>query len=283
VFRELQQINEQPAVFSQMTIAALWTDPHVSEQMLRYHLDGSVALSSGTTEFIEASVVWMREEFHLSSQSRVLDLGCGPGLYSNRLARAGIDVTGVDFSSRSIAYARETAAREGLRATYVNDDYLAWEPDGRFDLVVMIMRDYCAMAPDQRRTLLGKVRAILAPEGAFLFDVESMAALETQAEAAGYAWSPSGGFWSPNPYFEFLNTCVYREEGVTLDRYEIVEVDRTRTIYNWLAHFDPDRLAAELAAAGLAASSVLGDVTGRPFDPASAQFAVITHRDPGWG
>jgi hypothetical protein len=65
VFRELQQINERPAIFSRMTITALWTDPHVSEQMLRYHLDGSVALSSGTTEFIEALVAWMREEFHL--------------------------------------------------------------------------------------------------------------------------------------------------------------------------------------------------------------------------
>lgn len=92
---------------------------------------------------------------------------------------------------------------------------------------------------------------------------------------------PSGGFWSPNPYFEFLNTCVYREEGVTLDRYEIVEVDRTRTISNWLALFPADRPATELAAAGLAASSVLSDVTGQAFDPASAQFAVIAHRDPG--
>ncbi len=89
---------------------------------------------------------------------------------------------------------------------------------------------------------------------------------------------PSGSFWPPNPYLELVNACVYRKEGVTLDRYEIVEVDRTRTIYNWLAHFDQDRLAA----AGPAASSVPGDVTGRPFDPASGPFAVIANRDPGW-
>jgi len=125
VFRELRAINERPAVFSRMTIAALWTDPYISEQMLRFHLDGSVAISSGTTESIDASARWMREAFHLADHSRVLDLGCGPGLYVNRLARAGIDVTGIDFSSRSIAYAREAAARDDLRVTYVNEDYLA--------------------------------------------------------------------------------------------------------------------------------------------------------------
>lgn len=278
MFRELQQINERPAAFSCMTIAALWTDPHVSEQMLHFHLDGSVALSSETTEFIEASVAWMVGAFHLTDRSRVLDLGCGPGLYANRLARAGIDVTGIDFSSRSIAYAREAAARDGLRATYLNEDYLAWQSSLRFDLVTMIMRDYCALAPDQRSALLRKVESLLEPGGAFLFDVDSCVAMERRAQAASYAPSTAGGFWSRNPYFEFLNTFIYPEDGVTLDKYVIVEAHRMRTIYNWVQHFSPESLASEIGATGFEIASVLGDVRGRPFDPGSPQFAVIARR-----
>jgi SAM-dependent methyltransferase len=279
LFRELQQINERPAVFSQLTTAALWTDPHISEQMLRFHLDGSVAISSQTTEFIDAAVLWIREAFHLADHSRVLDLGCGPGLYASRLARAGADVTGVDFSSRSISYAREAAERDGLRVTYVDADYLTWESSQRFDLITMIMRDYCALAPDQRRALLGKIEALLEPEGSFLFDVDSMAALEARAESASYEPSVSGGFWSPNPYFEFRNTFVYPEDGVTLDKYLIVEADQTRTIYNWIQHFSQEDLASELSHTGLEMASVLGDVTGRPFDPQSSEFAVIARRE----
>ena len=278
MFRELQAINERPAVFSQLTIAALWTDPYISEQMLRFHLDGSVATSSGTTESIDAAVSWIREAFDLTDRSRVLDLGCGPGLYANRLARAGIDVTGIDFSLRSIAYAREAAARDGLRVTYVNEDYLAWESSQRFDLITMIMRDYCALAPDQRQALLGKIERLLEPEGAFLFDVDSMVALEARAESISYAPSLMEGFWSPNPYFEFHNTFVYPEDGVALDKFVIAEADRTRTFHNWVQHFSPERLASELGQAGLECASVLGDVAGRPFDRQSSEFAVIARR-----
>ncbi len=279
MFLDLQRINERPPVFSRHTTADLWTDPHISKQMLAHHLDGSVAIASHSTDFIDAAVAWLRETFGLDRGSRVVDLGCGPGLYANRLARAGIDVTGVDFSARSIAHGREAAARDGLRVDYVEADYLAWEPKGRFDLAMLIMRDYCALSPDRRLALLGRVRRFLAPGGAFVFDVDSTAALEGPVESASYSVSPGGGFWAPGPYFEFANTFVYPEEAVLLTRHVIVEGDRTRSIYNWIQLFSPESLTSELAGASLAVESVMGDVTGRPFDPRSPQFAVVArHR-----
>jgi SAM-dependent methyltransferase len=278
LFLELQRINERPPVFSQHTAADLWTDPHISKQMLAHHLDGSVAIASHTTDFIEATVTWLKETFGLDRGSRVLDLGCGPGLHASRLARAGIDVTGVDFSARSIAHARETAAREGLRVHYVEADYLAWEPRGRFDLAMLIMRDYCALSPDRRLALLDRIQRLLAPGGAFVFDVDSTTALEGRVESASYSVSPGGGFWSPGPYFEFANTFVYSDEAVLLTRYVIVEGNRTRSICNWIQCFSPASLISELAGAGLAVEPLMGDVTGRPFDPRSPQFAVVARR-----
>lgn len=278
MFHELERLIERPAVFSQLTTSDLWADPHISEGMLRFHLDGSVDVSSHRTEFIEAAVAWIKEAFQLTKGSRVLDLGCGPGLYASRLAQAGADVTGADFSSRSIAHAREAAAREGLRVSYINEDYLAWEPEGRFDLVMMIMRDFCAIGPDQRRALLDKVERVLEPEGAFLFDVDSLVALEARSEKTWYAPAPEGGFFSPSPYFEFLASFVYPEERVFLEKHMIVEAERTRTLYDWVQHFSPESLASELAGPGLEIASLLGDVTGQAFDPQSAQFAVIVRR-----
>jgi 2-polyprenyl-3-methyl-5-hydroxy-6-metoxy-1,4-benzoquinol methylase len=278
MFHELERINERPAVFSEQTVADLWTDPHISEGMLRFHLDGSVDVSSHRTELIEAAVSWIREAFQLKEGSRVLDLGCGPGLYARRLAQAGSEVTGIDFSSRSISHAREEAAREGLQVSYLNEDYLAWKPDGRFDLVLMIMRDYCAIGPDQQRALLDKIESLLAPEGAFLFDVDSLAALKARTEKTWYAPAPEGGFFSPDPYFEFLASFVYPEDAVSLEKHVIVEASRTRTLYDWVQYFSPESLAEELAASGLEIASLLGDVAGRAFDPEAREFAVVARR-----
>jgi SAM-dependent methyltransferase len=278
LFPQLLDIDARPAPFSRMTIASLWTDPHISAQMLRYHLDGSVAVSSATTEFIDAATAWMAGHFRLDGRSRVVDLGCGPGLYAGRLARTGASVTGVDFSSRSIEHAREAAERSGVRVRYLIDDYLAWKPDGRYDLAMMIMRDYCALAADQRLALLRKIEGLLEPDGAFVFDVDSLVALAARTESTSYAFSPAGGFWSAAPYFEFHTAFVYPEDGASLDKFTLVESDRTRTIYNWIQFFSPESLAAELGRAGLEIESLLGDVAGRPFDPESTQFAVVARR-----
>jgi hypothetical protein len=186
-------------------------------------------------------------------------------------------VTGVDFSARSIAHARKAARAEGLAIDYVNADYLAWEPepDRRFDLVVMIMRDYCAMSPAQRGALLSRICGWLAPEGAFVFDVDSLAALAARTESVEFESHPDGGFWSAGAHVAIRSSFVYPAETAALDKHTILERDRTRVIYNWVQFFSPESLAGELGSAGLRVDELLGDVTGTPYDPTSAEFAVV--------
>jgi SAM-dependent methyltransferase len=281
LFDELLAINDRPAVYSRMTIASLWTDPHVSKEMLRYHLDPSVSAASDRTEDIDAATAWLTSTFGIGAGSRVLDLGCGPGLYTLRLAGTGATVTGVDFSANSIAYARKAAAEAGLAIDYVEADYLEWQPalpDARFDLITMIMRDYGAMAPAQRLAMARKVASLLSPGGAFVFDLDSMPAYDKRDESASYSPAPNGGFWSAEPYFEFRTTFRYPQDAVTLERFVLFEAERTREIYNWVQFFSPESLATELAAAGLVIDTVLGDVTGRPYDPGTSIFAVVARR-----
>jgi SAM-dependent methyltransferase len=275
LYEQLDRINQRPELYSCRTIEELWTDPHISEQMLRYHLDPALDAASRSPEFVDRSVSWLVETFALGDGARVVDLGCGPGLYANALARAGATVTGVDFSSRSLAYARGVAEREDLPARYVHANYITWSAEDRFDLALMIYRDYGAMAPDDRRQLLRRVRAMLAPGGAFVMDLASLAALADEEEASAYAPGLMDGFWSAEPYYGFLNTFVYPEARVSLDRYEIVEPHRTRTFCNWTQYYDPDSLADELAADGFTVAELIGDVAGSLYDPQSNEFAVV--------
>lgn len=94
---------------------------------------------------------------------RALDLACGEGQNTIWLASRGWDVVGVDFSSVAIAKARERAAREGVDVDFECADLLTYEPEpGEFDLVLLL---YLHLPGDERRRVLRRARAALAPGG----------------------------------------------------------------------------------------------------------------------
>ena len=275
LFSALESISEKPEPFSVYTARQLWTDEHTSEQMLAFHLNGEIDVSSRQTQFIDDSVRWMQKHFDLSAGRRIIDFGCGPGLYTSRFARLGAEVFGVDFSSRSIGFAREQARREQLDVTYTEADYLGLQPDGRYDLVTMIMCDFCALSPTQRATMLRKFAGILSDRGRVVLDVYSLKAFEEKQEGLTCEKNQLDGFWSADPYFGFLASFKYEDDAVSLDKYTIVEESRQREIYNWLQYFTPESLQREAHAAGLQVAELYGDVAGRPYDDGASEFAVV--------
>lgn len=56
--------------FEFYTASDLWTDEYTSEQMLKFHLDGSVNLSSRRSEFIERSTKWITARFNVGSSTK---------------------------------------------------------------------------------------------------------------------------------------------------------------------------------------------------------------------
>jgi len=69
--------------------------------------------------------------------AKVLDVGCGGGLLSETLARAGADVTGIDLAPGMIEVARLHAAEHGIAVDYraENVDVLVQNESGAFDIV----------------------------------------------------------------------------------------------------------------------------------------------------
>ena len=232
MFDELEKINARPRPFEFYTAEDLWTDEHTSQRMLAFHLNENIDVSSRNTAFISRSVEWIMSRFHVGPETKIADFGCGPGLYAGKLASGKAHVTGIDFSQCSIQYAKKTAADQGLSIEYICQNYLDFETGDRFDLILMIMCDFCALSPDQRKRMLGKFYTILKPGGVVLLDVYSMAAFEKRKETAVYEANLLEGFWSPSQYYGFLNTFKYEKEKVILDKYTIIEADRKRTVYN---------------------------------------------------
>lgn len=275
MFKELEDINSRPLPFEFYTASDLWTDKHVARQMLNYHLNPDIDAASRNTQFIAESSKWIIEHFELNPSKQIADFGCGPGLYSTIFAQAGAQVTGIDFSANSISYAREKAKAHKLEIDYVITNYLEFKTIKRFDLITMIMCDFCALSPAQRNTLLHNFFSLLKPGGSILLDVYSIAAFCKLKEKRIFEPNLMDGFWAAKKYYGFLNTYKYEQEKVMLDKYTIIEKDRTRTIYNWLQYFSPDDLTAQFVNYGFSNTELLGNVSGSKYQNKSNEFAII--------
>lgn len=278
MFEQLEEIGRRPEPFETYTAEDLWTDGHISKQMLACHLDPEVDVSSRRGEFIDRSVEWIASRFNVGTGTRIADYGCGPGLYSNRLARLGAHVTGIDFSERSVRYAREAAGEQGLKVDYVNGNYLDFETEERFHLIMMIMCDFCALSPARRMLMLKKFHSQLLPGGSLLLDVYSLNAFRQRRERTTFGKDLMDGFWSAEKYFGFLSTFRYEDEKVVLDKYTIVQANRMRVICNWLQYFSPESLRIEFGTAGFHDRELYGDVAGAPFDETASEFAVAASK-----
>ncbi len=174
MFKELEEINARPSPFQFYTAEELWTDDFTSKKMLELHLNDSIDAASRSEEFIDRSVEWIVSHFEVGAKTTIADFGCGPGFYSRRLAERNAEVSGIDFSKRSIQYAQETAAKKELHVDHIWQNYLDFETEKRFDLIIMIMCDYCALSPSQRKTMLCKYHTLLNPGGSLFMDVYSL-------------------------------------------------------------------------------------------------------------
>lgn len=278
MFNKLKEINTRPAPFQFYTAEELWTDEHTSMKMLAYHLNESVDLSSRNKDFITRSVKWIVSHFGINVTTSIADFGCGPGLYTTLFAENDADVTGVDFSKRSIQYAKKIADQKELNIDYFQQNYLEFETQKRFDLITMIFCDFCALSPAQRKILLAKFHKFLKPGGAVLLDVFSLNVFNNRDEVVTYEYNQLDHFWSPENYYGFLSTFKYGKEKVTLDKYTIVEETRTRVIYNWLQYFSPDSLRQELEENGFEVVEFYSDVAGSVFSSNSPDMAVVARK-----
>ena len=62
--------------------ASIWTDPSISPRMHEAHLDPASDAASYRPERREKICLHLMNKLNLQKGSRLLDLGCGPGLYA---------------------------------------------------------------------------------------------------------------------------------------------------------------------------------------------------------
>ena len=232
--KEILKYAEKPTLYEKGT-AVMWTDPHISKQLLEIHLHPDIDLASRKKFSIEKTINWILEQVQ-GKTLNILDLGCGPGLYTQQIAQKGHNVTGVDFSQNSINYAKKQANVKGLDIEYINRNYLdLYLPENEFDLVMMIYTDLGVLIPEERNLLLSKIKKALKPGGTLIFDVLHDRDLDKKISSKNWEASEQG-FWRDNPYLALSESYLYEEEKVIVSQH-IVADDKNTSVYRFWTHY----------------------------------------------
>ncbi len=277
--KKLLELSKKPEIFTRSDLD-FWDDWHISKQMLNAHLDPDCDAASRSFETISSSINWLVEEIlpDPAHGTRVLDLGCGPGLYAAELARAGYRVTAIDYSRRSIDYAREEAAAEGLEIEYIYQNYLEIDYQEEFDVIMLIYCDLGALPDKERDHLLNRVYQALKPGGLFIFDVFSDK--NRDESSTGRNWEVTdGGFWHPEPYLALTETFLFQNNDTFLDQTIVMTESGEINLYRIYDHFYTRDSAAELLDChGFKDHEFYSDLTGKSYSNQSETIALVTRR-----
>jgi SAM-dependent methyltransferase len=201
-----------------------WDDPGFSERMLAEHLSQEHDLASRKSETIDQHVEWIFSEVLGSRSARLLDLGCGPGFYTIRLARLGCECVGIDFSPASIRHAEETAAAEAdLCCTYHHADVRKGLFGEGFDLVMMVYGQFNVFPRDRGLEILKNAREALNPGGSLLLELQSREQIQQGGEEDPSWYSSQSGLFSAAPHLVLQENSWDANAGASTNRFLIID------------------------------------------------------------
>ena len=102
-------------------------------------------------------------------KGRICVIGCGRGYDAVTFAKAGFEVTAIDFAQTAVLSSRENARKEEVEMTVLREDFfdLPDELQGQFDYVLEYTC-FCAISPERRFEYDRVIWQLLKPKGKLL-------------------------------------------------------------------------------------------------------------------
>lgn len=259
-----------------------WHDPDFSRRMLREHLSQAHDAASRRSMIIDEHVEWIQHAVLNNRSSRILDLGCGPGLYSSRLAQRGHSCMGIDFSPASVAYARHYAQAHQLACDYCLDDLRAAEYGTGYDLVMLIFGEFNPFRPAEAQHILNKAYMALNDGGQLLLEVSTFRAVQRQGQQCATWYTLEQGLFSDRPHVVLIESFWHAAQAVATERFYVVDAETneiTRHSISTQAYTD-EQYRGLVQAAGFADIRFYPSLIGRT-DERQPDFIAIVARKRG--
>lgn len=257
-----------------------WDNPEFSARMLREHLSQDHDLASRRTETIDEQVAWIRDKLLPESGARVLDLGCGPGFYTSRLAQAGHSCVGIDFSPASIEYAIKQEEDERLDCEYRREDVLSAEYGGPFDLVMMLYGEFNTFGRESASGILGKAHGALKPSGYLLLEPSAMEAVRRHGRMPPVWWAEDSGLFSEKPHVVLREQAWDDKALAASSRFFVIDAETSEiTSYGGSIHaFSDEQLLKLLKECGFRDAEIDRSFPAAESDTKNEMMAVVARK-----
>lgn len=209
----------------------------------------------------------------------LLDLACGTGSVSVRLAEKGYEVIGVDLSPEMLSEAQNKAYSAGQNILFLCQDMTALDLYGTVDAAVCTLDGLCHLPDeDSLSATLQKVSLFMNPGGVFLFDVNSVYKHRAVLGNNTFVYD------TDEVYCVWQNTLL--SDGVTvqmdLDFFEPVSDagDYVRQSERFTERAYPrETLEAMLKKAGFTVLDVFDGYSGKPAHDTSERLLFAVRKD----
>lgn len=185
------------------------------------------------------------EKHHIAGK-KLLDLACGTGELSVRLANKGYEVTGVDLSDDMLTVAQNKASDASVTIQFLQQNMAELELIDTFDMIGIFCDslNYLQTAEEVKQTF-ERVKQYLNRDGLFIFDVHSLFKMNEifidqtytyDDEGICYIWNCFEGEFPDSVDHEL--TFFVEDKAGKYDRFDENHTQRTfsvETYQHWLA------------------------------------------------
>lgn len=213
-----------------------------------------------TDDITNLEVNFLINEASIPQHSKILDLCCGIGRHSMRLAELGYKVVGLDISSDFLKNAVEKSSRKGLSIEWINEDMRDIPFENKFDLVFVMFGAWGFFDEDHENyAVFTAVNKALKMNGHFILDFLNRDWIMRHFQPA-YWVERETGYYLEKRQFDNLKGRLNTEN---------IFVKRDGQLLKWetsIRAFTLQEIIKSLESEGFSVCNVYGDLERKPYE-----------------
>jgi SAM-dependent methyltransferase len=223
-----------------------------------------------TDQRTEAEVSALVSLLQLDSPRKILDLACGFGRHTNRLAGMGHAMTGVDLTPGFLDIARLDAVQKHVVVDYQQADMRKITFEHEFDCVLLLFTAFGYFSDEANLQVLINARNALVPGGRLVFDVSNRDNfLKTMHPF--FVMEKEGNLMIDRMSFDAL-------EGRSIDKRIVIRDGVRKDKPFSIRLYNPNEIHALLTQAGLVLEHLYADWAGSELTIESRRMVVIARK-----
>jgi SAM-dependent methyltransferase len=223
-----------------------------------------------TDERSDIEVAGLVQIAGLDTPLRILDIPCGFGRHSNRLAALGHHVTGVDLYPGFLDIARRDTETRGVQVDFCQGDMRHLHFKAEFDRVLMLFTSFGYFEDVDNYRVLENVAHALIPGGLFILDIPNRDAFIKNMPPS-LVTEKNGDLMIDRGSFDTLtgrwhNRRIVIRNGIRKDKPFFVRLFNPSEIHEWLKR------------AGLEIIQIFSGYDAQPISAEARRMIVVAKR-----